>query len=240
MRHVIETWAPWMPAEESEAYVTHVWGLDIYERTPTAVELGRRLGLTNAEREALKLWPFLPIDRTADEIAESAKARRNNRRREKARASGIRTRAAYLAELENKPKPWITEGISRATYYRRRKRDEVRRGPVLLIVDRQVPYPVSPKEESPKKGSQGGELAEGLIVRAIEVGETEAEASSSFELVPNSVSPESSTKVPEPRISGLGSWGPAAKQVSPELQERYSKIRARFDTLPDPRIGTAA
>jgi hypothetical protein len=131
MRHVIETWAPWMPAEESEAYVTHVWGLDIYERTPTAVELGRRLGLTNAEREALKLWPFLPIDRTADEIAEIAKARRNNRRREKARASGIRTRAAYLAELENKRKPWITEGISRATYYRRRKRDEVRRGPVL-------------------------------------------------------------------------------------------------------------
>jgi hypothetical protein len=73
MHHVIEMWAPWMSAEEREAYVRHVWGLDIYERTPTAKELGQRLGLTNAEREALKLWVFLPIDKTDAEIAELAK-----------------------------------------------------------------------------------------------------------------------------------------------------------------------
>ena len=188
MRHVIEMWAPWMPADEREAYVEHVWGLDIYERTQTGLEIGKRLGLTNAEREALKLWPFLPIDKTAEQISEIARARRNNRRREKRRASGVRSRAAYLAELGNKPKPWVAAGVSRATYYRKRKRDEVRRGPVLLIVDRQVPHPVSLKEESLKKGLQGGELAEGLIVRAIDVGETKAEASSSFELVPNPVS----------------------------------------------------
>jgi len=135
MRHVIEMWAPWMPADEREAYVEHVWGLDIYERTQTGLEIGKRLGLTNAEREALKLWPFLPIDKTAEEISEIARARRNNRRREKRRASGVRSRAAYLAELGNKPKPWVAAGVSRATYYRKRKRDEVRRGPVLLIVD---------------------------------------------------------------------------------------------------------
>ena len=81
MRHVIEMWAPWMPADEREAYVEHVWGLDIYERTQTGLEIGKRLGLTNAEREALKLWPFLPIDKTAEEISEIARARRNNRRR---------------------------------------------------------------------------------------------------------------------------------------------------------------
>jgi len=44
MRHVIEMWAPWMAADEREAYVKHVWGLDIYERTLTAQELGKRLG----------------------------------------------------------------------------------------------------------------------------------------------------------------------------------------------------
>ena len=44
MRHVIEMWAPWMPADEREAYVEHVWGLDIYERTLTAKELGILLG----------------------------------------------------------------------------------------------------------------------------------------------------------------------------------------------------
>src|SRR4029078_12176444 len=75
MRHVIEIWAPWMPAEEREACLRHVWGLDIYERTLTALELGKRLGLTNAEREALKLWPFRPIDKTEEEIAEQTKAR---------------------------------------------------------------------------------------------------------------------------------------------------------------------
>lgn len=75
MHHVIEMWAPWMSEEERSAYVKHVLGLDICERTPTAKELGERLGLTNTEREALKLWPFLPIDKTEDELAEQTKVR---------------------------------------------------------------------------------------------------------------------------------------------------------------------
>src|SRR5262245_45989428 len=37
---IIELWAPWMSREEAEALVRHVWGLDIYERTPTARTLG--------------------------------------------------------------------------------------------------------------------------------------------------------------------------------------------------------
>ena len=64
MRHIIEVWAPWMCAAEGEAYVTHVWGLDIYERTRTARELGEQLRMTNGERERLRLWPFKPIDAT--------------------------------------------------------------------------------------------------------------------------------------------------------------------------------
>ena len=66
MHHVIEMWAPWMSAEEGSAYVKHVWCLDRYERINTAEELGRRLRLTNAERETLKLWQFLPIDKTVE------------------------------------------------------------------------------------------------------------------------------------------------------------------------------
>ena len=69
MHHVIEMWAPWMSAEEGSAYVKHVWCLDRYERINTAEELGRRLRLTNAERETLKLWQFLPIDKTVEELA---------------------------------------------------------------------------------------------------------------------------------------------------------------------------
>jgi hypothetical protein len=125
MRHVIEIWAPWMSEEERSAYVKHVWGLDRYERTLTALELGRRLGLTNAERESLKLWPFLPIDKTEEELAEQARVRERTRRALKRREKGIRTREAYLAEIARKPKPWTVQGISRSAYYRERKRDGV-------------------------------------------------------------------------------------------------------------------
>jgi len=89
MRHVIEMWAPWMATGEREAYVNHVWSLDLYERTQTAAELGKRLGLTNAEREALKLWPFLPADKTEEEIAELIKVRERARRARKRREKGV-------------------------------------------------------------------------------------------------------------------------------------------------------
>ena len=55
VNHVIALWAPWMPAEEAAAMIEHLKLLTIYERTPTAKQLGERLRLTNAERERLKL-----------------------------------------------------------------------------------------------------------------------------------------------------------------------------------------
>ena len=129
-------WAPWMSAKERSAYVKHVWGLDLYERTPTAKELGDRLGLTNTEREALKLWPFLPID-SEEELAEQAKVRELERRARKRREKGVRTREAYLAELARRPRPWTVQGISRSAYYRKRTRDELsprlRRGEFEII-----------------------------------------------------------------------------------------------------------
>ena len=126
MHHVIEMWAPWMSAKERFAYVAHVWGLDKHERTPTAEELGRCLGVTNAERNALRLWPFLPIDATAEELAEQAKLRDRERRARKRREKGVRTREVYLAEFKIKPRPWIAEGLSRAAYYRKLRQGDSR------------------------------------------------------------------------------------------------------------------
>jgi hypothetical protein len=116
MRHVIETWAPWLNAEEREAYIEHVWGLDFYERLMTAREIGERLGLTNAERERLKLWQFKPIDMTDEELAEYRKRKNNERRR----AKRARTRVEYLASSLTSTKPWEAEGICRRTWERRR------------------------------------------------------------------------------------------------------------------------
>ena len=116
MRHVIEMWAPWLKADEREAYIEHVWGLDFYERLMTAREIGERLGLTNAERERLKLWQFKPIDMTDEELVEHRKRKNNERRRVKR----AQTRDEYLAICLTATKPWQAEGISRRTWERRR------------------------------------------------------------------------------------------------------------------------
>ena len=98
MAHVISLWAPWMPDDMASAYVEHVWGLDIYQRTQAAREIGELLRLTNAERERLKLWPFAPIDMTDEQLAEQPKVRERNRRARKRRERGVRTKEAYLAD----------------------------------------------------------------------------------------------------------------------------------------------
>jgi hypothetical protein len=228
MRDVIEVWAPWMSAEEREAYIKHVWGLDIYERTPTALELGKRLGLTNAEREALKLWPFRPIDKTEEEIAEQAKARERERRAHNRRERGVRTREAYLAELASRPQPWIAESISRRTWERRRKgvsadQRSMSQGESEIIVFKQRTHVASPSMGNLRKeGFHGGVLSKSLRIKAREM---ETNASSSPELRTDFATDE------DPRIAAIGNWGRAAdkKQVSAEFRERYSKIRARFD-----------
>ena len=97
----------WAPGRRGRAFSSrqHVWGLDKYERTPTAKELGERLGLTNTEREALKLWPFLPVDKTEQELAEQSKVRERERRARKRREKGIRTREAFCPNWQAKPNP---------------------------------------------------------------------------------------------------------------------------------------
>src|SRR5262249_61003080 len=86
------------------------------ERLMTAREIGERLGLTNAERERLKLWQFKPIDMTDEELTEHRKRKNNERRR----AKRAQTRDEYLAICLTATKPWQAEGISRRTWERRR------------------------------------------------------------------------------------------------------------------------
>jgi hypothetical protein len=122
MRHVIELWAPWIPDNEVGPYIEHVWGLDFYQRLMTAREIGERLGLTNAERERLKLWQFKPIDMTDEELTAHRKRKNNERRR----AKRARTRAEYLGSCLSATKPWEAEGISRSAWERRRKNASTR------------------------------------------------------------------------------------------------------------------
>ena len=142
MAHVIEVWAPWMPSEQAADLIRHVWGLDRYQRIQTAAELGRHLGVTNAVRQKLGLWPFKPIDATDEELVAQRKARRSQRRRERLRAKGVRPREAYLAASISQKRPWQSEGISRGTWYRRRSKSR-ETSHVPTIVFKAVTVPVS-------------------------------------------------------------------------------------------------
>ena len=121
----IETLAPWLSQSDAEDTIDHVQSIPIFERTRTARHLGDNMRLLNAEREALHLWRLLPIDMTDEQLAEQRKLKSRKRREAKRRQAGVRTRAEYLAELASRPKPWEAAGVSRAQWYRRRKRDEV-------------------------------------------------------------------------------------------------------------------
>jgi hypothetical protein len=240
MRHVIELWAPWLPEAEANERIEFLKLLIIPERTPTARDLGERLRVTNAERERLGLWPFKPIDATDEQLAEQAKLKERKRRARKRRSNGVRTRAAYLAELRAKPKPWVTQGLSRAAYYRKRKRDGVcphlRRGESEIIVLKHRTHLVSVNVVSPKEGNHGSAMPENPKQIATQAERVETNAPSSPEHRTDLVSPESD----DPRLAALKNWGLAAKQITPEQKKRFQKIRARFDALADPSMGAAA
>jgi hypothetical protein len=88
---------------------------------PQPAELGAMLKLTYAQISANRLWTIPPIDKTKAERAalkREAKRARDERRR---RRKGMRTRDAYLAIVKIGA-PWLALDISRATYYRRKKK----------------------------------------------------------------------------------------------------------------------
>ena len=95
-------------------------GSDKKERTPTARELGERLGVTNAEREALKLWQFKPVDKTDEELAEQRRIKSRERRKAAREKLGRPSCDVYLAKFESKQRPWEALGIHRRTWERRR------------------------------------------------------------------------------------------------------------------------
>lgn len=118
-RHIanwIGLWAPWMPAGELQEMVglalanPHYW---------TADQLAWRLKVTAQERRMLGITTIGAID---ENKAARLKRRRKLERERKARqrrAKGAKPRKDYESQSTAQAMPWITEGISRATWYRR-------------------------------------------------------------------------------------------------------------------------
>lgn len=114
----LELWAPWLTIAEHKQIIGDAlanpqrWKADA---------LAWRLRLTAADRRMLGVTTIGAID---ENKAARAKRRRMLDRQRKAnarKANGAKPRKTFEAQGIESAMPWITEGISRRTWYRRRK-----------------------------------------------------------------------------------------------------------------------
>jgi len=106
-------WAPWMPPYEAETLAKNIaHGPSRYK----AASLGWWLGLTDAERTALRISTIRAIDVTPKEMAER---RKKADRERKAKQRSLKRLSK--PETITHRKPWLAQRISRATWYRLRK-----------------------------------------------------------------------------------------------------------------------
>lgn len=105
-------WAPWLPHDDAMALAEQITATP---RWPKARAMGEQLGLTDAERKALNIRTIRPIDVTDAELIERSKQVKRDRKALKRKIA----RAAKPAPA-SQTKPWESEGINRATWYRRK------------------------------------------------------------------------------------------------------------------------
>jgi hypothetical protein len=122
MPNAIEVWAPWMQQQEAIALIDDINRTPRRRRMPTGKQLGKRLHVTNAERERLKLWTIAASDLTAQEVLAWRRAKAKARMRRLRHLHGRKPRAEYEAASFSRTKPWLALGISRRTWERRRRK----------------------------------------------------------------------------------------------------------------------
>jgi len=110
-------WAPWMEQDELDRLITNVLAKPLRYG---AAKLGQRLNLTREERARLKITTFRAVGQTADQLEAEREARRRDAKRLKGRKAGAKPRDEYEAGSAERLKPWVVEGVSRRTWYRRR------------------------------------------------------------------------------------------------------------------------
>ena len=94
------------------------------EATPKARkadDLARYLRLDYDTRQALGITMIGAYDADKRERRRRRRERDRQAKERRRREKGARTRAEYEAKSISKAKPWVTEGISRKTWYKRQK-----------------------------------------------------------------------------------------------------------------------
>lgn len=116
----LELWAPWLTIAETKAIIGDAlanpqrWKADA---------LAWRMRLTKEDRRMLGVTTIGAIDE--NKAARTKRRRQMDRQRKEnaRRANGVKPRKVYEGQSVSAAKPWITEGISRASWYRRRARE---------------------------------------------------------------------------------------------------------------------
>ena len=125
---IIKLRAPWADAEKILEEVSS------NPRRWRAETLGKLLNLSGKEWRQLGFRTITPVDMSGTERAYFNRVRANGRRNIKRRMKGVKTRAEYLeANNLTRDQPWIAEGISKATWYRRRTKRETGLARITLI-----------------------------------------------------------------------------------------------------------
>jgi hypothetical protein len=89
----------------------------------SAKTFGKHLRLSKSEWLVLRPTTFVPFDCTPRELDRLRRDIRVERKRQRRRQDGAKPRAEYLAaNTLSRSKPWEAIGMSRRTWYRRRKR----------------------------------------------------------------------------------------------------------------------
>ena len=115
MPHVMKLRAPWATDKVLEEVLAH-------PRKWKSERLGKLLNLTGEEWRKLRIR-IAPVDMSKEERRDYSRILSNGKRLKKRRTQGMKTRAAYLeANSLSRDEPWKAEGVSRTTWYDRRKR----------------------------------------------------------------------------------------------------------------------
>jgi len=113
----LATRAPWLTADEAAELLADAIAKPLRYKADT---LGARLGLTAAERDKLAIRTIGAIDLPKAERATRRRDKDRQRKHQARRKAGAKPRPVMEAGSINRAKPWLIEGVSRATWYRRR------------------------------------------------------------------------------------------------------------------------
>jgi len=110
-----------MGEDEATQLLDEIKQIPTWQRWRTGKELGKRLRLTNGERQRMKLYSIWPYNMSAADLRRQRSRKQRERMRRLRELRGAKSREQWLAEnSKSREKPWEKDGVSKRTWYYRR------------------------------------------------------------------------------------------------------------------------